>query len=927
MERLIIGIDLGTTNCAVAFIRPLPEEDEQHSPDIELYEIPQLVAPGEGAPHRTLPSFLYIAGTHDITSESLWLPWDEQARSAVGILAREQGALVPARLVSSAKSWLCYSEVDRRAKILPWGSDLGEDACSPVEASTRYLAHIRDAWNYEAETGETGIPKAKFEQQEIVLTVPASFDEEARELTVEAARKAGLERFTLLEEPLAAFYSWIAAHNRQFDSYVDDGDTILVCDVGGGTTDFSLISVSKKDGEVTFERVAVGEHLLLGGDNVDHALARIVEAKLSGARLSIDQRASLLRQCCAAKEQLLSTEAPASITIRIAGGGSSFIGSSLQAELTREEVLHLLLEGFLPAVTLDEKPHKERRAGLRQIGLPYESDPAITRHLAAFLSEACKDSSQPVKPAAILFNGGFFKPDLLRERLCNIVGSWFAQNWKPKLLSNHSLDTAVAVGAAYYGLVRQTGGIRVGAGSPRAYYIAVAQQQEQENTLQAVCVLPRGVQEGTKLTLDGRLFELQANRPVVFTLWSSHTRQGDRLGDLITASTEQFHLHSPLDTIIRYGKRSNARRVPVKLEVEFTEVGTLELWCRSQVSEHRWRLQFQLRKNAPQIKAQARTTRTSSIATPASTAIIEAECVSRALEMLNEVFAANPTANPVDLMGRLEEVLQHGRDAWPLEVIRQMADRLLDLAEGRRHSPRHEARWLNLTGFCLRPGFGHQMDEVRMVNARRIYHTGLVWLDDEQVQAEWMVFCRRIAGGFTRGQQIEFYNRYASTLIGKKRRRLNPQVERESWRTLASLEAIEARQKTELGNALTERLMQQATEHQLWAIGRLGARIPFAATIDTVVPARVASRWVEILLGLKTGSGDTLAAALAAIAACSGDPVRDLDEKLRQRVEMRLLDLNREDLVKRLWEYLPPERKEAERVFGESLPDGLRLLE
>lgn len=922
MKKFIIGIDLGTTNSAVAFIRPL--DDQERTPDIELYEIPQLVAPGEGAPHRTLPSFLYIAGTYDLTTESMWLPWNERARFAVGILAREQGALVPSRLISSAKSWLCYPEVDRRAKILPWGTDLGEDSCSPVEASARYLAHIRDAWNYEAETGETGIPRVRFEEQEIVLTVPASFDEEARELTVEAARKAGLERLTLLEEPLAAFYSWIVAHNRQFDRYVDDGDTILVCDVGGGTTDFSLIRVSKRDGDVAFERVAVGEHLLLGGDNVDHALVRIVEAKLS-ARLSIDQRASLLRQCCSAKEQLLGDEAPASITIRIAGSGSSFVGSSLQAELTREEVLHLLLEGFFPAVTLDERPRRDRRAGLRQIGLPYEADTAITRHLAAFLSEA---SSQPVRPTSILFNGGFFKPALLRERLSSIVASWFARDgWRPKQLSNHSLDTAVAVGAAYYGLARQSGGVRVGAGSPRAYYIAVAQEEEIEGKVQAVCVLPRGAQEGTKLTLETRLFELQANRPVVFTLWSSHTRQGDRLGDLITASTDELHLHSPLDTIIRYGKRSNAARVPVKLEVEFTEVGTLELWCCSQMSEHRWRLQFQLRKAAPQIKAQVKATRASTIATPSSTAVIEAEGAAKALGMLEEVFAASPTASPVDLMGRLEEALQHGRDAWPLEVIRQMADKLLELAEGRRHSPRHEARWLNLTGFCLRPGFGHQMDEVRMIAVRRVYHAGLIWPDDEQAQAEWMVFCRRVAGGFTRGQQIEFYNRYSPSLIGKRRKRLNPQVERESWRTLASLESIEARQKAELGNALAERLAAQPTEHQLWAIGRIGARVPFAATIDTVVPARIASRWVETLLGLKVASSDALACALAGIAACSGDAARDLDEQLRKRAQARLVELGREDLVQKLWEYIPHERKESERVFGESLPDGLRLLE
>ncbi|MCS6884597.1 MAG: Hsp70 family protein [Acidobacteriota bacterium] len=915
MSKIVIGIDLGTTNSAVAFVRRPAEESS--STEIELYEIPQLVAPGEGAPCKTLPSFLYIAGEYDLSSESLWLPWNPKQRYAVGTLAREQGALVPTRLVSSAKSWLCYPEVDRRAKILPWGSDLGEEACSPVEASARYLSHIRDAWNYEVASGESNLPPVNFEQQDIVLTVPASFDEEARELTVEAARTAGFQNLTLLEEPLAAFYAWIAAHNRQFDRYLKDGDIVLVCDVGGGTTDFSLIRVTKHQDEVSFERIAVGKHILLGGDNVDHALAQAVESKLS-TRLSIEQRASLLRQCCAAKEQLLDENGAESKVIRLAGSGSRFVGAFLQAELSKKELLELLLEGFLPKIDISDLPSRHRTA-LRQIGLPYESDPAITRHLAAFLTSASQNST-PVRPDAVLFNGGFFKPEILRKRVCQVLASWFdyGSAQQPKLLSNHSLDTAVAIGAAYYGTVRRSGGLRVGAGSPRAYYIAVAQEDEQPS---AVCILPRGTQEGTHLTLDNRLFELQTNRAVVFSLWSSTTRRGDKLGDIVLVG-EDMHLHSPLDTILRYGRRTSSACIPVKLEIEFTEVGTLELWCRSQISDHRWRLRFQIRKSSP---SRQKIRRTSLVAAPTTATVIDESAAQAALELITQTFASDPKVSPVELPSQLEEVLRHSKDAWPMELVRQMADRLLELNEGRRHSPQHEARWLNLTGFCLRPGFGHPMDELRLVTARHVYHAGLVFTNDEQAQAEWMVFCRRICGGFTRGQQIEFHNRYAPLLLGKKRHRLNPQVERELWRTLASLEAIQARQKAELGNVLLERLLKRPSEAFLWAIGRLGARIPFTSTIDTVVAASVVSRWIEKLLTLETAHVNALATALANIAAYTADPAREIDEKLRKQVEDRLSALGKSDLVKRLWEYVPAERAETE-VFGESLPVGLKLI-
>ena len=935
-SQFIIGIDLGTTNSAVAFVRR-QSSAEIEFPIIELYEIPQLVAPGEGAPIRTLPSFLYIAGEYDISAESLWLPWDETAKTAVGTFAREQGALVPARLVSSAKSWLCYPEVDRRAKILPWGSDLGEDACSPVEASASYLRHIRDTWNYEF--GEN--PETRFENQEIVLTVPASFDEEARELTVEAAHKAGFTNLTLLEEPLAAFYSWIVTNHENFEKYVADKETILVCDVGGGTSDFSLIRVSRENDEVKFDRTAVGEHLLLGGDNVDHALTYQVQSQISN-KLTLQQRAALLRQCCSAKEKLLGDDSEQSATIRIAGSGSSLVGGLIQTELTRAQVLDLILEGFLPVTELAEKPRHEKRTGLREIGLPYEQDPAITRHLAEFLHRAGGDSG-PVRPDAILFNGGFFKPPILRVRLAEALMNWFddgQQDWLPKMLSNDALDTAVAIGAAYYGFIRRQGGIRVGSGSAKAYYIAINREdsQEKESKVDVVCVLPRGTEEGTKLTWEmaaGNLV-LQANRPVSFNLWSSTTRQGDKLGDIITVDPDDLHPHSPLVTVIRFGKRSTNVDIPVKIVTEFTEVGTLEIWCESQISEHRWRLQFQLRKDTPHIKSFRKETGI----LPQSQQVIPEETIEKAKEAIKEVFGSSEdpgkvcqlTASPVELLGRLEEIIGIGRDSWPLELIRKLSDQLMELVEGRKLGEKFEARWLNLYGFCLRPGFGDPVDDWRLQQARKLYHRGLYFLDDEQCQAEWHVLWRRVCAGFTKGQQIDFYERYVPQLLGsktKKRVRLNPQVERETWRVLASMELLTQHHKTELGNALVSRIQNgQAGENEFWALGRIGARIPFYATIDTVVSPKIVTNWLEAILNIETTALDSFVLALAQMGARTNDTARDINNSLRSRIIARIKEINKQAyLIESLENYVPAEQRDAARIFGESLPLGLKLIQ
>src|SRR5579884_3043412 len=553
-----IGIDLGTTNSALAWIDEQDAEDREFPP-VHIFETPQLVAAGRVEPRRTLPSFLLL-----------------EEGQPVGTYARDQGALVPTRLVHSAKSWLSNPDVDRTANILPWDAGEGGRVLSPVEVSARFLSAMREAWDNSGRFGPLS-------EHEIVLTVPASFDEEARELTVRAASEAGLTRLTLLEEPAAAFYSWIANNFTRSRRLLSDGQVVLICDVGGGTTDFSLIRVSREGDKIDFTRTAVGKHLLLGGDNLDLTLAWLAETKL-GRQLSIRQRSGLRRQCSAAKEILLCDPHRESVEISVLGAGSSLIGGALKTQITRAEALELALDGFLPITPAGEKPKEEKRSLFRELGLPYVSDPAISRHLAAFLEQAGQ------RPDAILFNGGFFIPEILRQRVADILENWYGR--RPEIFENRDLDLAVASGAAYYSYVRSTGsGVLVRGGLPRSYYVALDDQS-------AVCLVPRGAEEGDSVEVDREDLQIVANRPVAFWLLSSLTRIDDKPGEVVRfAENEEVHQHAPLEAVIRFGK-GGERLVPVKLGARLTEIGTLETWCDSKISENRWRLQLQLRKKA-----------------------------------------------------------------------------------------------------------------------------------------------------------------------------------------------------------------------------------------------------------------------------------------------------------------------------------------
>jgi len=868
-----IGIDLGTTNSALAWMDS--SDDDQ---TINVLEIPQFVAQGREERLRTLPSFLYLGD-----------------QNYVGAYAREQGALTPTRTVHSAKSWLSNSDVDRRAKILPWDTQETARELSPVEVSAKFIEHMRKAWDAVNPGNPLG-------DQDIVLTVPASFDEEARELTVEAARLAGLENLTLLEEPAAAFYSWIANHLAESQKTLFDGQIVLICDVGGGTSDFTLIKVARKGDLVEFTRTAVGKHLLLGGDNLDLTLAWLVEAKI-GQPLSLRQRAALRRQCASAKERMLNNPAIEKVEITVLGAGSSIIGGTLRTEITRAEALELALDGFLPKCALTDRPSDDKRSIFRELGLPYVSDPAVTKHLAAFLAGA-----GDVKPDAILFNGGFFIPEILRQRVADVLESWYGK--RPAIFENRDLDLAVAVGAAYYANAKSTGtGVLVRGGLPRAYFIGIG---EGADPIKTVCLAPRGTEEGSSLELDMEGLQLVANKPVSFRLYSSLTRTEDQLGSVVEFSAAEvesgeLHAHAPLNALIRFGKPQGERLVPVKLGAKLTAVGTLEIYSDSKVSDNRWRLQFELRK-----AKKAATVRRAA-------AVISDEARVAALQQVEAVFAPAGTAAPEELPARLEQTLGLGRLSWPSDLIRAMADKFLEHGDGRKKSAQHEARWLNLCGLCLRPGFGYPGDDLRIEQARRVYASGMVFGNQVQVESEWYIFWGRVAGGLNKNQQSDIYQRIAQYLLpkgNKKVQRINSSLQREMWRTASSLEHLPAGTRTELGDALVRKLRNaDGAASELWCLARIGARKLFYAPTNQVLPASTAARWVESLSKVPNATE-----TLVRLAQKTGNVTLDVNAQTSGLV--RKLINNDPDLEA----LLDGEAQgDFDRVFGEELPGGLVL--
>ena len=890
--RYVIGIDLGTTNTVVAYV-DLKKRRRHGRRQIDVFEVPQLVAPGEVDRAPALPSFLYLPGPHDLPAGSTALPWDADRADAVGILAREQGADVPGRLVASAKSWLSHEGVDRTADILPWKAADDVDPVSPVEASRRYLEHVRRAWNHGMANGDA----ERLEEQLVVLTVPASFDEVARELTVEAARAAGIARLILLEEPLAAFYAWLSDHDEA-RGQMQDGELVLVCDVGGGTSDFSVVGIRRQDDDMQFERLAVGDHLMLGGDNMDHALGRHVEAELMGAPGTLDVRRwhQLVHQSRHAKEQLLGAQDEAPVTIT--GVGSSLVGGSRTHRLGRDVVERLVLDGFFPVVGLDAPLQAQRRAGLTELGLPYETDPAITRHLAAFwrrFEPLLRQETERLMPAPdyVLFNGGVFTPTRLRERLLDVVQAWFEVETAE--LTNTGLDRAVATGAAYYGLVRLGEGTRVGSGSARAYYVGIEMGDEQPDRQgqPAVCLVPRGVEEGFAAHLEAMPVAALTNQPVTFHLFSSTTRTGDDVGDVVTLDPDAIHALPPLRTVLRFGRKGIARKLPVELGVRLTEVGTLELWAQSLETEHRWQLPFDVRQNLVD----------TAITVADSTDTLDLAHIEAAQAMIESAFEeAHPTD---DLWERLADHFNAPPESWPLPVVRKLADTLLGVPRDR--NPIHEVRWFDLMGFCLRPGTGDDVDDWRMKEVWKRYMEGLHFATRPDNRLAWWQFWRRVSAGLPAGKQSQIYYDARPFVQLKsrtgKRHRLYPRKLDEdeklaAWKALATFERLPVDLRTNVAEQALLHLKRSRSRPRtdaLRTLARIGARYPVYGPLDALVPAPVIASWLKTLLTLHLPRTEAAAQTLVHLAQQTGGRERDVPDELRQQVQRWLRKMDEPD--------------------------------
>ena len=957
-SRYVVGIDLGTTNSAVCYV------DTAEKPwRVQVLAIPQLVAPGQVESRDTLPSFHYQPVAEEVAAGATRLGrLEAYPIYAVGFYARDFGGQVTGRMIASAKSWLCHSGVNRTSEILPWHAAAEVEKLSPVEASSRYLRHIREVWDVQ-------YPQEPLERQEIVLTLPASFDEVARELTVEAAAKAGLPRVVLIEEPQAAFYAWIYKHADNWDQLVSPGQRILVCDIGGGTTDFTLIRVRRGEGEkVQFHRVAVGDHLILGGDNFDLALAQHVEQRLtSGGKLEPRQWDLLVRASRQTKEELLGDGGREQVTITLPGSGSKLIGGSLHLPLTRDEVRSVLVDGFMPRVAWEDKPLK-RQSGFQEFGLPYASDPAVTKYLAAFLSahrqvamEEVESESghDPARPDVLLFNGGVFESNLLKARLIDCLKEWFGAadaSWQPNVLANDRLDLAVARGAAYYGMVRRGEGVKITAGLARTYYLGL-DANESAGIPQAICLVPGSAESGQDITLSGRHFDLLVSEPAEFPLYVSSTRLADRPGEQLAIDPEQMTALPPIRTALKTRRRSERGTVTVELHAKLTEIGTLDLWCseidgvgksfRGQGSDEilestsaktlpdpfvprSWRLQFDVR-SATQTDLEAHQSAAE------GEGFIDESVWQACQQVLQGTFAAAADQSPETLIKRLTDAIGLERGDWPTSLLRRIWETLLEHEPGRRKSPLHEARWLNLLGYSLRPGYGLAVDDWRVAETWRNVQGKLAHAAPTS-RTESLILWRRIAGGCSPGQQKAIAEPLLAAVrtLHKKQRTgkgseptFSPHEGMEVLRLLGSLELLPGETKNELGNLLIDlypkRKLEQLRPALAWALGRIGARIPVYGPLNTVVAPREAGIWAEEIL--ETGESDpTSLFALVQIARRTGDRYRDLAESLRGKV---LAWLDRSNAPTHAMELVRTggqlDEQEQTRVLGDSLPKGLRI--
>jgi molecular chaperone DnaK (HSP70) len=930
LPRGVVGIDLGTSHTSLAFAECAP------GAAVAALPIRQWVGDRRSAEQVLLPSVAYAP----LDGE---LPGVEAGSWVIGEYARIRSQETSGRGITSAKSWLCHAGVDRLGKILPWGASTveGADKLSPVEVSRRILvqafAALRDQ-HPELAAGELAI----------VITVPASFDQTARQLTVMAAEQAGLS-VRLLEEPQAAFYEYLGEHRPELEALVDERGPlrVLICDVGGGTTDLSLIDVSRVDGALALRRSAVGRHLLLGGDNMDLTIARRAEHLLAGPPLDPGRLAELRLAARAAKESLLSAAAPAAYPLRLVGSGSALFGSALGVDLPRDDVRQLVLDGFFPLTSAGQLPDV-RRSGLTTLGLPFERDPAVTRHIAQFLERQAGGAL----PDALLLNGGVMRSELVRARLSECLRSWGARD--VVVLSAHDPELAVCRGAARYGLALAGHGPRIEGGTAQGYYVAV--NAGERGPRRGLCVVPRGSKEGERHVLGGRRFELLLGRPARFELYAHDTAL-----HVPGASVEldgDYQPLPPLSTVPVIAGVAADTRVRVQLDGELSAVGTVELGCTlddsgplpaaaSRVTSGgpgaaaeppRFRLAFELgardgrRASEPSLPASA-----PPAPKPQASAPLDAQRWPAAEEAVWRVFGKgrkDVSAREVKDLSRTLERALGPRKEWDLELSRGLADVLLGGLKSRLRSEDHERAFWMLTGFCLRPGFGHPRDAERMALLWPCFDAGLSHgKDAERSWQQYWIAWRRVAGGLTEPWQTHIRDLIDPGLAPaelklKKPKNLRLLAADELLELASQLERVPGPRRADLGRWLLDRTWSDR-DPRLWThIGRLGARVPAYASAHYVLAGSAVERWLEQLLRERWNEVNTAAASAFAMSRVTGDETRDVRSALRTEVA-RALERARapEEWRRAVLDYVPVTRAEREARFTDDLPLGLRLIE
>ena len=921
-RRYAIGIDLGTTNCVLAYVDPAGQ-----SGSVKVLDVPQWEDLGSSRAIDTLPSFAYLpteaeggslAADGEIPSAGGWVP---------GILARNRMATHPGRVIHSAKSWLSHAGVDRTAPILPWQSEEvppGE-RLSPVQAGARYLSWLRQVWNAAFAAAD---PQALFDTQDIVVTVPASFDEAAQQLTLESAAAAGFPAVRLIEEPQAAFYDWLGrGKNAGLLLDVLEGSegkkaVILVCDIGGGTTDFSLFEASgdkNAPGGLALRRVAVSDHLLLGGDNIDLTLAHVLEERLTEGkgRLSGRQLGQLLAQARDLKERILREETPedAEFPVVLAGTGSGLFASTRSARLQAAEVRRIVLDGFFPECEADERPRRQT-GGLREWGLPYAADTAATRHLAAFLEGRRID--------AVLFNGGTVIPEFLRQRLHRLLTRW-QQGYAPTVLVNDAPALAVARGAARYAwlLAHPESGRRIAGGHAHALYLEVVRGKgRKERSL--VCILPRGMEAGETVRIDNAEFDLLVNQPVRFQCHFSHRREGDPPGALVPWNERDFRSLPPLQTAIHLPPdrpRPANDRLRVSLECSLNELGLLQLWCVEEDGPGRWRLDFNLRRGIDEEEP----------VQVAEAPLVPESQLRKGQTLLQAVYGKKksedlPDVRPRQLVRRLEEVLGGGRDGWDSATLRALWPTMAQGMGRRARSPEHEAAWLYLAGWMLRPGYGFALDEARMEELWHLFAQGMAHPKEKQVQVQWHLLWRRVAGGLNAQRQEKVLEKILPALRG------GGELTAEILYLAGSLERLHLERKHEVVKLLSTGLRRprlKTREPYAWALGRLLARAPLYAGPDAVLPpGEVEALFARLRdLDWRTPDWAPLNPLFAQAARRTDRRDVDLSDALRWEILSKMKASGAHpDQMRVVRETVPLDDEERVRQFGESLPAGLILV-